>query len=344
MTTRAEIIGSGPGTATIRILSNEIRTPIEAFQIQRNQMPDAYLAPTGGWQTSPDQWIALSPGDVSAAGDGFTFNIGPTIVDPIVSALTRSTFRLCLRGGGKTASLALTTAALAPLLSSGAKARATTQPVEPTLQPAVPPPKLAPTPEIPTITPPERIVPPVVPSVRRLPARLIAAIIALVVLAAAWLYRDDIMTMFNGSEIQPGGGNLSLREELKQVMATNPTAEALVQKADSMAAEGKGEGALYLYRQAIDKGSMGAALALGKFYDPTEPANSNSTTTSAETASFWYAKAANVNIAEAQRRLGLLQVRNGPGSATFDMGVENLKKASDQGDSAATNMLEELGQ
>jgi len=44
MTTRAEIIGSGPGTATIRILSNEIRTPIEAFQIQRNQMPDAYLA------------------------------------------------------------------------------------------------------------------------------------------------------------------------------------------------------------------------------------------------------------------------------------------------------------
>jgi TPR repeat protein len=196
--------------------------------------------------------------------------------------------------------------------------------------------------------PPERIVPPVVPSVRKLSAGLIAVTIALVLLAAgaaaAWLYRDDIMAMLSGSEIQPGGGDLSLREELKQFMATNPTAKALVQKADNMAAEGKGEGAIYLYRQAIDKGSMEAALALGKLYDPTEPANSNSTTTSVETASFWYAKAANVNIAEAQRRLGLLQVRNGPGSATFDMGVENLKKAGDQGDGAATDKLKELGQ
>ena len=159
---------------------------------------------------------------------------------------------------------------------------------------------------------------------------MIAIVAALVLLAAgavaAWLYRDTLMAMFAGAEEtsgEDGGAALPLREELKQFMDTNPSAEALIDKANAMAAEGKAEGSVFLFRQAIDKGSMEAAVALGKLYDPTEPANANSTTTSAETASFWYAKAANANIAEAQRRLGLLQVRNGLGSATFDLGVEN---------------------
>jgi TPR repeat protein len=127
-------------------------------------------------------------------------------------------------------------------------------------------------------------------------------------------------------------------------MDTNPTAEALVSKADGMVAEGNREGALYLYRQAVDKGSMESALALGRLYDPTEPANSNSTIANAETASYWYAKAAAANIVEAQRRLGILQTRNGLNSSSFAMGIENLKKASDQGDADAAKKLKELGQ
>ena len=96
------------------------------------------ISADGGWQTSPDYWIALNPGDVSAGTDGLSFAIGPALVDPLVSALTRSTFRLCLRAGGKTAALALTAAAQAPLLSSGAKARGPRPPIEPTLQPVAP--------------------------------------------------------------------------------------------------------------------------------------------------------------------------------------------------------------
>jgi hypothetical protein len=258
--------------------------------------------------------------------------------------LTRSTFRLCLRAAGKTATLALTAAAHAPLLSSGAKARVALPTFVPAPQPVAPTPAPGQVHEVPTITPPERIVPPV----RKSRAGLVAIIVVLVLLAAgaatAWLYRDDIMALFGNTRTEDGSATLSLRDELKQFMDTNPTAEALVEKANSMAAEGRSEGSVFLYRQAIDKGSMEAAVALGKLYDPTEPSNSASTTSSAETASFWYAKAANANIAEAYRRLGLLQVRNGPGSETFELGVENLKKARDQGDSAAADKLKELGQ
>jgi hypothetical protein len=349
MTTRAEMIGSGPGTATIRVLGSAIRPPVEAFQIQRNQMPDAYLAPDVGWQTSPDYWIALKPGDVFADANGLSFSIGPSIVDPLVTALTRSTFRLCLRAGGKTSALALSAAAQAPLLSSGAKARGGLPPIEHTPQRPAPQPVEPPTPDVPPIKP-EPILPPV-PPVRKSRVGLIAIIAILILLsagaAAAWFYRDTLMAMFGVGEETPGEDGataLSLREELKQFMDTNPSAEAIIEKANVMAAEGKAEGTVFLFRQAIDKGSMDAAVALGKVYDPTEPANANSTTTSVETASFWYAKAANANIAEAQRRLGLLQVRNGPGSATFDLGVENLKKARNQGDSTAADKLKELGQ
>ena len=111
-----------------------------------------------------------------------------------------------------------------------------------------------------------------------------------------------------------------------------------------MAAEGKARRRPLSLSPSDRQRQHGSGAGAGQILRPDRARERNSTTTSAETASFWYAKAANVNIAEAQRRLGLLQVRNGPGSATFDMGVENLKKARDQGDSAATDKLKELGQ
>ena len=83
MTTRAEIIGSGPGTATIRVLGNEIRPPIEAFQIQRNQMPDAYLhrrrlADLARPMDRPQ------PRRCFGSRGRLPFIIGPALVDPIV--------------------------------------------------------------------------------------------------------------------------------------------------------------------------------------------------------------------------------------------------------------------
>ena len=341
---RAEIIGSGPGTAIIRVLGKGTPAPLEAFQIQRNQVPDSYLAPDGEWQASPDHWVSLGPADLLSKGEGFEFRIGPEIVDPIVTTLTRSTFRLNLRGGGKLAVLALAAAGQAPLLSSGARARPGVRPQEiPPVEPPAPPdiPIVEP-PEIP-IAPPSRIAP-VAPQSRR--GMLLAVMVALLVVGgglAWWVYRDRAGTVSNGSPPE-SSSELSLRDELKRFMDTNPTAEALVSKADGMVAEGNREGALYLYRQAVDKGSMESALALGRLYDPTEPANSNSTIANAETASYWYAKAAAANIVEAQRRLGILQTRNGLNSSSFAMGIENLKKASDQGDADAAKKLKELGQ
>lgn len=208
--------------------------------------------------------------------------------------------------------------------------------------------------------------------------KLIAGIVAVIVLAAAgagaYLYFQK-----NGpaAETASTASPQSTREMLQTFMKDNPDTAKIVGKADEMSKAGNVEAALYLYRQGADHGDARSALQLGILYDPSEAtpgsatngaATTGATTTgatttnapasggtssdaaatavtkSSDTAAFWYGKAADAGLAEAQRRLGLLLTKAHPaGTGEFDNGVAMLQAASKQGDAEATAKLKELG-
>jgi hypothetical protein len=203
--------------------------------------------------------------------------------------------------------------------------------------------------------------------------KLIAGIVAVIVLAAvgagAYFYFQK-----NGPALETASTTSpqSTREMLQSFMKDNPDTAKIVGKADEMSKAGNVEAALYLYRQGADHGDARSALQLGILYDPGEAtpgastngatttgtATDNATTSggapsdaaatavtkSSDTAAFWYGKAADAGLAEAQRRLGLLLTKTHPaGTGEFDNGVAMLQAASKQGDAEATAKLKELG-
>jgi TPR repeat protein len=68
-------------------------------------------------------------------------------------------------------------------------------------------------------------------------------------------------------------------------------------------------------------------------------------TKSSDTAAFWYGKAADAGLAEAQRRLGMLLIKSHAADTDdYKSGINLLKAAGKQGDADATAKLKELGQ
>ena len=131
-------------------------------------------------------------------------------------------------------------------------------------------------------------------------------------------------------------------EGARQFLARDPGADESFGMAEKFRAAKSLDGAFLLLRNAANKGSAPAALALGQMYDPAtySPETSPLPAPNPEQAVEWYRQAAEAGIAEAQYRLGMLLMSgktdepNGP-----ELGVSWLRKAADQGHPQAKDAL-----
>jgi hypothetical protein len=352
MAVKAELLGGTPGSARIRLSGIAGSNSLATMQIRRNQGTDVFLGLDGQWQASPDCWHAIAAADRAVTDGRAEINIGPLLVDPIVRMQTQNVFRLSVRAGEKTVTADLLLSAQHPLLASDARQPVAAAPVAaPTIveQPKVigepviqvsPPPLTGPTEE-------DRIG-----SIQRQPKGrrplLAGGIVVLLLAAAAGGYywyttRDAAPGAPTATEASVTPTN---REMLIAFMNGKPDAAAIISKADEMLKAANVDAAVYLYRQGADLGDPKSALQLGLLYDPDGAALAGSTLAkSSDTAAFWYGKAADAGLAEAQRRLGNVLTKAHPvGSGEFDAGIASLKAASQQGDADAAARLKELGQ
>ena len=131
-------------------------------------------------------------------------------------------------------------------------------------------------------------------------------------------------------------------EGARRFLAGDPGADESFGMAEKFRAAKSIDGEFLLLRNAANKGSAPAALALGQMYDPAtySPETSPLPAPNPEQAVEWYRQAAEAGIAEAQYRLGALLMSgkvdepNGP-----ERGVAWLRKAADQGHQQAKDAL-----
>ena len=351
MAVKAELLGGTPGSARIRLSGIAGLTSLATMQIRRNQGTDVFLGLDGQWQASPDCWHAIAAADRAVTEGRAEINIGPLLVDPIVRVQTQNVFRLSLRAGEKTDTADLLLSAQHPLLASDARQTVASPLAEPTV---VEQPEMIPEPVV-QVSPPPLAGPTEedrIGSIQRQPKGrgplLAGGLVVLLLAAAAGGYYWD--TSRDAASGAPTATEANVtptnREMLIAFMNGKPDAAAIVGKADEMLKAANVDAAVYLYRQGADLGDAKSALQLGLLYDPDGAAVAGGTLAkSSDTAAFWYGKAADAGLAEAQRRLGNVLTKAHPaGSGEFDAGVASLKSASKQGDADAAARLKELGQ
>ena len=168
------------------------------------------------------------------------------------------------------------------------------------------------------------------------------AALLLAMAAGAWFFKDrwpgsDTPPVAN---IQPEAP--TTLEGVRRFLAGDPGADESFGMAEKFRAAKSIDGEFLLLRNAANKGSAPAALALGQMYDPAtySPETSPLPAPNPEQAVEWYRQAAEAGIAEAQYRLGALLMSgkvdepNGP-----ERGAAWLQKAADQGHQQAKDAL-----
>lgn len=349
MAVKAELLGGAPGSARIRLSGIVGSTPLATMQIRRNQGVEVFLGLDGQWQASPDCWHRIDAAAGVVTDGRAEIAIGKLLVDPIVRVQTQNAFRLTLRAGDKTYTADLLLSAQHPLLASDAR-QTVTPPIAASA--IVEPPVVMPEPVVQTVLPP--VEPPTkderIGNIERQPkgrGTLLAGALVVLLLAMGaggyyWYTSGDAAT----GEAAPAAAPPTNREMLIAFMNQKPDAAAIVGKADEMLQAANVDAAVYLYRQGADLGDAKSALQLGLLYDPDGTTLAGSTLAkSSDTAAFWYGKAADAGLAEAQRRLGNVLTKAHPaGSGEFDAGIAALKAAIKQGDADAAARLKELGQ
>jgi TPR repeat protein len=134
----------------------------------------------------------------------------------------------------------------------------------------------------------------------------------------------------------------SVRETVAEYLATKPTPEAMLAKAQDFAKAGDIAAAFLVARQAAEQGSAAAQVELASFYDPTLPAKGGFPHDGAQAAD-WYERAALTGLAEAQRKLGLLLAKGGAGlTADVTKAKVWLQQAAAQNDADAKKALDGL--
>jgi hypothetical protein len=345
MTLRAEIIGRDPGQAQLRLHGLASDAGDLRLRIRRNQGPDYYLGNDGRWQSAPDFWFQVAPQDRTASADGIDVAIGPAIVDPIAASLAGNAFQVTVESEAGTSSATIVIPQQPVLLASGAAG-------------APPPP--APEPE-PAPTPPPPSPPPVLKAdrtarpVEKPSSRigLIAAIAIAVILALAiggYFLRDRVTALLGGTaetQQQAEAPQQSELEQIKTFLTANSDAAPRLAKARETLAACQLNWASTLYRELGQAGDAEAALAMGRLYDPVDPAcpeiGAPDRSLSSDTAAFWYRKAIAGKSVEAARRLGAMLVAAGKDAPKYQEGIDLLKQASAQGDADAAAKLKELG-
>jgi hypothetical protein len=349
MTLRAEIIGSDPGRAQLRLHGVTPEAGSLRIQIRRNQGPDTYLGGQGRWQSAPDVWFTIAPGDRAPSADGIDIAIGPEIVDPIAASLGGNAFQITLETSTTTVSAPLIIPQHPILLASGAAGA----PQRPAPEPvAVETPPLQPAPPSPSTLKADPRNAPIEKSGGRF--GLIAGILVVVVLAlavAGYFLRDRVTALMDDTvgPAQPAAkSQTSELDQIKTFLTQNPDAAPRLAKAKEMLAACQLNWASTLYRDLGQAGDVEAALAMGRLYDPTDPVcpavGAPNRSLSSDTAGFWYDKAIAGKSVEAMRRKGLMLVAAGKDAPKYPEGIDLLKQASAQGDADAAAKLKELGQ
>jgi TPR repeat protein len=167
------------------------------------------------------------------------------------------------------------------------------------------------------------------------------AALLLAVAAGGWFYKDWWPSATTPPVVAPPEVPTTL-EGARQFLARDPGADESFGMAEKFRAAKSLDGEFLLLRNAANKGSAPAALALGQMYDPAtySPETSALPAPNPEQAVEWYRQAAEAGIAEAQYRLGMLLMSgktdepNGP-----ELGVSWLRKAADQGHPQARDAL-----
>jgi hypothetical protein len=341
---RAELIGQDPGRAQLRLHGIAPEAGNLRLQIRRNQGPDTYLGGEGRWQGTPDFWFPVAAEDRRPSADGIDVAIGPGIVDPIAGSLAGNAFQVTVESEAGTSSATIVIPQQPILLASGAAGA-----------PPPPAPEPEPIPTPPPASPPVLKADPVTRPVEKPSGRigLIATIVVAVVLVLAiggYFLRDRVTALFGGADEPAEQAEAPPQSELEQIktfLTQNPDAAARKAKAQEMLAACQLNWASTLYRELGQAGDAEAALAMGRLYDPADPAcpkiGAPDRSLSSDTAEFWYRKAIAGKSVEARRRLGAMLVAAGKDAPKYQEGIDLLKQASAQGDADAAAKLKELG-
>lgn len=344
-----------PGHALLRVSELDAAPDGLTLSIQRQQGPDTHLA-DDGWRRT-ETW--LMPDEVTRRGEVLEFHLGPEICDRLAGI---ATVRLRVREPD-IGVVGTTVVAWPAMLTSGAAGASGTYDDTVRLRRRQQPPP-PPEPELP---PPLEIVPepppPPRPDLRAardpmadLPKRsdatgwMIAAVVMLLAVGGGYYYWTNHLNPpepvvatsppATPTPLQPAAK--SVREIVAEYLATKPTPDAMLAKAQEFAKAGDAAAAFLVYRQAAEQGSAAAQVELASFYDPTAPARAGFPHDGAQAAD-WYERAALTGLAEAQRKLGLLLAKGGAGlTADVTKAKVWLQQAAAQNDADAKKALDGL--
>lgn len=360
-----------PGYA--RLLIPDFNAEGDGFciAIQRNK-DNLFLGSGKSWQ-SQETWHTISPVKDNA---NTVVTIGPDLVDAVASCISSYAFVLNVKSGGVTSTGVIKKSGVS-LMPSSARGDALAAGSQ-TLEATTPPPPPPPPPQISTPAPApapvavEAAAPPPLPAAAstissggktegasKLPLIIAAAVALLIIIGGAIAYFMGLIPGLGGvdAEVQkptpaavtpalppaaaPAAPNLATRDIVRDFLATNPTPEATLAKAQELAGESRLDGAMLLYRNAAGKGNPDAAMALAQLYDPAYFSKDTSPLPNAdpETAAYWYEGPAKDGNAAAQRNLGRVMLEQNPTGFLRDRAIQWLEKAASAGDAEAAELL-----
>lgn len=341
--------GRPPGHALIRLSGLPAGTA-RGLEIERESPTLPHLGPEG-WRATG---TVLTPLDSQASAEGVDLVVGPDIVRHLALGMTLR-LRVHMDDGAREVALAWPT--IAPPPPDDAHSRGRLRPrAQPEPPPPPPPPPMTAAPPPPPPPGDEELAeadevitaeqaPPPPPGgtpaphkARRLPWPFMVVIGGVLVLAALAFAGVMFMDGEEDGEVAeleqapltpepPPEPELSPREQIRRLLATEPPAPAIMAKAAEMTAQGHGDLAFLLHLRAAEKGSVAGALAAGRAYDPRDfdIATRPLPAPNAAEAERWYRQAAEAGNAEAQRRLGRLMLDGHAG--TPEEGQQWLDKA-----------------
>jgi len=134
--------------------------------------------------------------------------------------------------------------------------------------------------------------------------------------------------------VEAGGNDRVLR-----FFQGSPTPTLIYARAAGWEQEGDCDAAMIAYRKAA-QAEAASAFKFAQRYDPDRFLRGGCIAEAkAETAAFWYEKAASSGNPAAQRRLGELLIENHPSGPLYQSARQWLQKAADQGDRRARSIL-----
>ncbi len=321
----------GPGYGRLRISGWRGADPIR-FALQRNQASEPFLGHGAKWQAT-EAWHEVSASD--RVGDEIVVAVGQEIVDPIVSQPTSVAYLLIVADDHHRDQGAIKL--VRPLLGSGAAAIHTR--VEPS-PPAAPPPIVREPEPLPVVDPVAISPPRDTPAATRgfLPLLVALAVLAVVGGGAAAWYTCLI----------PGNGPAACTSTTTTVTTSGeaPAARRSCDGLDGAAcyevarqalADGELEPARQLFQQAGELGSLEAATAVARMYDPATWTATSSPAGKAdwETAVYWYETAARKDDVAGKLGAGRLLCENAPTDFERKRGLEYLRAAAAAGSGEA---------